>query len=405
MTQLISELELPHLAMEEEAFSADPYPHFDAARARHPWLATSQFGYVVTHYPVIRELFAEESHMRGNYVEMVEAMGAMDTPWGDFQLGHILNAQGAKHKRLRDMLAPAFTPRQANRHRQIMREVMTELLDLWAPRGAFDFEEFISWYPIGVLCRMMGAPAEAIPELRASLEALGLSVSMDLSVLEAMQQGTRTLEAFSIDLIASREATFEPGDDHDLLDLLVGIKGQGGLGQDELINLITFLMVAGYDTSKNIMTLMMLELTRHPDIYRRCAGDTEYCAKVVEESMRFHSTSNLMRLVTEEFAHRDVLIPAGTTLFFPWGIAARDPGAVDDADDFLPERVNRNNHLGFGLGGHMCLGQFIARAQMAEGLHLIAQRIRNPTTMGPQGWRPFVGVWGMRGLPIEFEPA
>jgi cytochrome P450 len=286
-----------------------------------------------------------------------------------------------------------------------MREVMSELLDQWAPKGAFDFEEFVSWFPIGVFCRMMGAPAGAIPELRDSLEALGLSVSMDRSVLAAMQQGARQLEGFAIDLIARREAVHAPGDDNDLLDLLVGMKGQGGLSQAELTNLITFLMVAGYDTSKNIMTLMMLEMTRFPDIYERCAESVEYCAKAVEESMRYHSTSNLMRLVTGDIVHRDVLIPAGTTLFFPWGVAARDPGAVEDAESFLPERVNRNTHLGFGLGGHMCLGQFIARAQMAEGLHLIARRLRNPRTSGPAGWRPFVGVWGMRGLPIAFEAA
>jgi cytochrome P450 len=405
MTRLISELELPHLAMEEESFAGDPYPHFDAARARHPWLATSKFGYVVTHYPVIRELFTSEQKLRGNYVEMVEMMGAMATPWGDFQLGHILNAQGEKHKRLRDMLAPAFTPRQANRRRQLMRDTMAELLDSWAPRGAFDFEEFVSWFPIGVMCRMVGAPREAIPDLRDSLEALGLSVSMDLSVMEAMQQGARQLEDWAIGLIAAREAVHQSGDDNDLLDLLVEVKARGGISQDELTNLITFLMVAGYDTSKNIMTLMMYEMTRHPEIYRRCANDVEYCARVVEESMRIHSTSNLMRLVTDDIVHRDVLIPAGTTLFFPWGVATRDPGAVEDADSFLPERVNRNTHLGFGLGSHMCLGQFIARAQMAEGLHLIAQRIKNPRSEGPQGWRPFVGVWGMRGLPIEFDPA
>jgi cytochrome P450 len=405
MTQLISELNLPHLAMGEEAFAADPYHHFDEARARHPWLAASNYGYVVTHYPVIRELFVQENKLLGNYVGLVEAMGAMNTPWGDFQLGHILNAQGEKHKRLRDILAPAFTPRQANRHRQLMRAVMADLLDEWVPKGAFDFEEFISWYPIGVLCRMMGAPSEAIPELRDALEALGLSVSMDLSVLDAMQRGARQLEAFSIDLIAAREAVHKPGDDNDLLDLLVEIKSQGGLSQAELTNLITFLMVAGYDTSKNIMTMTMYEMTRHPDIYRRCAEDVEYCAKVIEESMRYHSSSNMTRLVTADIVHRDVKIPAGTTLFFPWGVAARDPGAVDDAGEFLPDRVNKSTHLGFGLGGHMCLGQFIARAQMAEGLHLIAQRIRNPRTAGPAGWRPFVGVWGMRGLPIEFDAA
>src|SRR4051794_31670033 len=100
MTQLISELDLPHLAMEEEAFAADPYPHFDAARARHPWLASSNFGYVVTHYPVIRELFVDEHKLGGIYPRMVDAMGATGTPWGDFQLGHILNAEGDRHKRL-----------------------------------------------------------------------------------------------------------------------------------------------------------------------------------------------------------------------------------------------------------------------------------------------------------------
>jgi cytochrome P450 len=61
--------------------------------------------------------------------------------------------------------------------------------------------------------------------------------------------------------------------------------------------------------------------------------------------------------------------------------------------------------MGFALGAHMCLGQFIARAQLEEGLHLIAQRITQPSSPGPLGWRPFPGVWGIRGLPIEFEPA
>ena len=133
-----------------------------------------------------------------------------------------------------------------------------------------------------------------------------------------------------------------------------------------MIDLLIFLFVAGYDTSKNILTLTMYEMVRHPEIYARCAEDAGFCAKVIDEIMRFHGTTNTMRLVTQDFVHRDVLIPAGTTLFFPWGVATRDPGAVEDADSFLPERVNRNTHLGFGLGSHMCLGQYIARAQMAE---------------------------------------
>ena len=83
--QAISDLDLYHLAMEEPWFAADPIPEFDKARARHPWLATSNLGHVITHYPVVRELFANEERMRTSFDEMVEFMGAEGTPWGSFQ--------------------------------------------------------------------------------------------------------------------------------------------------------------------------------------------------------------------------------------------------------------------------------------------------------------------------------
>jgi cytochrome P450 len=146
-------------------------------------------------------------------------------------------------------------------------------------------------------------------------------------------------------------------------------------------------------------------MCRHPDIYERCATDPELCAKAVEEAMRLHSTNTMMRKVTADIEHRDVLIPTGTTLLFPWAIIGQDPAVAEDSNSFDPERQNRHKHMGFGLGGHMCLGQYIARAQIAEGFHLIARRITRPTTTGPRRWRPFPGVWGMEGLPIEFVPA
>ncbi len=403
--QAISELDLYHLAMEEPWFAENPAPEFDKARAKHPWLATSNLGHVVTHYPVVREMFANEDRMRTSFDEMVDFMGAEDTPWGGFQHRHILNQTGPGHKRLRDIVAAAFTPRQANRHRDLMRDVVSELLDEWAPKGAFDFEEFASWFPIAVQCGLIGAPREAIPGLRSSLEALGLSANMDKSVLPAMQEGTEILTDFCAKLIADREAVRQPGDDHDLLDALLEAKGKDGLTDLEIIDLLIFLFVAGYDTSKNILTLTMYEMVQHPDVYARCAEDAAWCTKVIDEIMRFHGTTNTMRLVTKDFVHRDVEIPAGTTLWFPWAIVGQDPAVAPDADKFRPDRERTQAHVGFALGAHMCLGQFLARAQLAEGLHIIAQRITRPTSPGPEGWRPFPGVWGIRGLPIEFEPA
>ena len=94
-----------------------------------------------------------------------------------------------------------------------------------------------------------------------------------------------------------------------------------------------------------------------------------------------------------------------------------DPAQITTARDLavlamalladFPDRfaLFSKRHVAFGMGEHICLGQFIARAQIQEGLHLIAQRIRNPRRVGPSAWRPFYGVWGLRGLPIEFDPA
>jgi cytochrome P450 len=392
--------------MEDPDFAREPFSRFDAARAAHPWLATSNLGYVVTNYKAVRDLMGlEATHMRMPYDLIVDAMGARGTAWGRFQEGHMLGKSGAAHKRLRDMLAPAFTPRRANLHRPLMREVIAPLLDEWAPKGAFDFEEFASWFPITVMCRMIGASPDVIAGIRANLETMGLSIAMDPRLLPELDEAVQQLDAFVNDLIDAREKSYRPGDENDLLDLLVEAMTAGGMSRREFGDLLIFLFGAGFDTSKNILTLAMWELIQRPELYRRCADDMPFCARVIDESMRMHSVTNTNRLVTEPIAYRDVLIPEGTNLWFPWSVAARDPSAIDRADVFDPDRQQTHPHVGFALGAHMCLGQFIARAQLAEGLHQIAQRIRNPRSTGPAGWRPFPGVWGIRGLPIAFDAA
>jgi cytochrome P450 len=406
--QLAEDLELPHLPMEEASFAEDPVARFAEARRRHPWLARWTYGLVVTEYEAMRELFRMDDKMRNTFAPMVELMGAEGTPWGGFQTRHMLSKSGEAHKRLRDVLAFAFTPRQANRHRGLMRQVIAELLDEWAPKRAFDFEEFASNFPITVMCRLIGASPEVIPSLRTSMEAIGMSTNMDHGMLAAMQRGVEVMDEFVHRLMAERRAhptrpdsTGEP----DLLDILLRAQDEGGLTDRELADILIFLFVAGYDTSKNVLTLTMYELLQRPEIYKRCAQDLEYSAKVVEESLRFHGTTSSSRIIDEDVVYRDVLLRKDTMLWFPFSMATRDPAAVDDADEFLPERAHGSAHMAFGLGPHICLGQYLARAQIAEGLHQIAQRISEPKSPGPNAWRPFPGVWGIHGLPIEFEPA
>jgi cytochrome P450 len=401
---VISELDLPTLPMEEPAFAANPWPHLAAARERHPWLATCAFGYVVHQYHAMRDLLWLDHSMHGSYDDIVEIMGARGTNWGRFE-EQMLNArQGEDHKRLRRVLAPAFTPQQADRHRGLMRKVIGELLDEWAPKGSFDFEEFASYFPITVMCSLIGAPPSALPGLRSSLEAFGLCMSMDRNHLPALVSAMDVLDTFTQDLVAGRRSSRSNGE-RDLLSILLETVEAGGMSDRELYDLLIFLFVAGYDTSKNAMTILMNVLIDRPELYQRCAEDLAYCRKVVEEGFRYLTTSTIPRTTTKDIDYQGVTIPAGTMLFFPVSIAGRDDRAFAQADCFDPDRPDAKRHLAFGMGEHNCLGQWIARAQIQEGLHQIAQRMRNPRRTGNSGWRPFYGVWGLKGLPIAFDPA
>jgi cytochrome P450 len=406
MSITFAELDLPHLPLDDPRLARDPFPYFAEARRRHPWLARWKFGPIVTQYEAVRELIRMEPRkMRMPYDQLVRIMGAQGTPWGRFQEGHILSRSGPDHKRLRDVLAPAYTPRIANQHRPLMRDVIATLLDTWAPKGAFDFEEFASFFPITVTCNLLGASPGSIPQIRSSLEAMGLSVSLEENLLRALQDATVVLDDFVRELMETRRRGERSRETSDLLDVLLAAQANGRMTEREMADLLIFLLVAGFDTSKNVLTLTMYEMLDRPDMYQRCAGDIGYCRKVIDESMRYHSVTTTNRLLTEDVIYRDVLLPGDTSLWFPWAVAARDPAVGPAADEFQPEREQTNPHLGFGMGAHMCLGQFIARAQLEEGLHLIAQRITQPRSAGPLGWRPFPGVWGIRGLPIEFVPA
>jgi cytochrome P450 len=403
--QSVEELSLPQLAMAEPAFAEDPAAEFAAARAQHPWLAKNDFGYVVTEYAAIKDLLGMDDELRVAHEGVIAVMQAQGSKWGDFQLESILGLGGERHRRIRDVLAPMFTPRAANQHRWLMRQVIADLLDEWAPKGAFDFEEFASYFPITVMCSLIGASPEVLPRLRSSLETLGLGFNMIPDFLPKLEEAVETLDAFVTELVADRRAGQRLTPQPDLLDALIAANDAGQLSNVEMNNLLIFLFVAGYDTSKNVLTLIMYELLTRPEIYARCADDPAYARKVVEEGLRFQSPATIPRLLNQDLVYRDVRIPKDTMVFFPVSMASRDPSAVPAPETFDPERQQDNRHMAFGRGMHLCLGQFIARAQLEEGLHLIAQRITSPRLVGQPGRRPFTGVWGLKGLLLEFTPA
>ena len=404
--QTLTDLDLPHLPVETPAFAENPLRYLAEARAKHPWIASSSIGYLVHDYGAIRELLGQDDKLRPAYDGIVEQLGAHGTPWGRFTEEQMISLPVEQHRLLRDTFAAKFTPRYANQMRPMMQGTIRRLLDEWAPKGRFDFEEFASYFPISNMFTLVGAPREEIPSIRASFETLGLAFSMDKRRMPAIHEAFGRVEALVQRLIAERRAHPESGNRDDLLHLLIQTSDEGGIAERQLADLLIFLFVAGYDTSKNVLTHTMYLLLQRPEIYERCGQDHAYCVKVLEEAIRYYNPGQVPRFTSRDVVFRDVLIPRDTMLWFTLSISGRDPIAFPDPERFDPDRQIEptRRHIAFSLGKHMCLGQFIARAQLQEALHQIPQRLRNPRLVGKFGWRPFPGIWGLHGLPIEFEP-
>lgn len=400
-----AELSLPELQITDPDFGVNPQAKFAAARKQHPWLAKSDVGYVITDYFAARDLMSLDPQLRTAEDGVIAFMKAENSEWARWQKRQINMSSGDRHTRLRNGVAPMFTPLAANRHRNLMRRVISDLLDEWVPKKRINFEDFASFFPITVMCGIIGAPSKELPRLRPSLEAMGLSFNLIPDFLPQLEKAYLELDAFSREVVADHRSGKIKNDEPDLLDNLLTAVDAGALTVEEIYDLLIILFVAGYDTSKNVITMLMHKLIDMPDIYNRCADDVGYCGKVIEEGLRYANPATIPRLTNEDIVFKDVTFPKDSMIFFPVSVLGRDPSAVTNPDAFDPDRTHTNRTLAFGRGMHMCLGQFIARSQLQEGLHMITQRMTKPKLVGEVGWRPFPGVWGLRGLPIEFTPA
>jgi cytochrome P450 len=240
--------------------------------------------------------------------------------------------------------------------------------------------------------------------MRTALENQLTSLTLDPAAKEHFMAGWDVLWDFADTVVKDREASGE-FDDESLLDAMIAAKQAGQLDETELRFMLLTVVVAGYDTSKNMLTLTMKMLLERPDMYRRCAEDKEFCGKVAQEALRHSAIATPYREVARDFTYQGHHFRKGETVVCAPPLAGRDPSVFADPLKFDPERENAGRHVAFGRGAHICLGQFIAKNQLQEGMHLIAQRLRNPRVSGEIVWRPFLGAWGLKSLPIAFEGA
>jgi cytochrome P450 len=211
--------------------------------------------------------------------------------------------------------------------------------------------------------------------------------------------GVVEMHRYVNDLIADRRA--RPGGEDLISALVAAEEGGDQLSHDELVSSIVLLLVAGHETTVNLIAGGVLALLRHPEHLVALRADPALAPAVVEEVLRYDPPVQLTaRVATEELCIDDLVVPAGGMVILLLAAAHRDPDANPDPDRFDPRRTERR-HLGFGFGAHFCLGAPLARLEGRIALSRFAQRVRAAKlTVDPPPYREHVNLRGPRALPV-----
>lgn len=400
--QRLDELELPEIDIFDPAFAADPHGAFRRARERGAWIARYQFGYLPLDFESVGHFFRGDKFCRMPNRDITKAWGAQGTTFARFFDNMLLALSGPEHVRLRRIVAPAFTARQAAGQRAHMRETLKEVLAPWLGDGRCEFSEAISPYPISVICDMIGIARADVPRFAGWLDKLESAYAQDERALPELDSIIGSIFDYIDGVLAERRASGARPDD--LLQKLLDLEEEGGLTDEEMRCLLTVLLGAGFDTTKNQLTFILYLMTQHPEYWERAAEEPDFARKLIEESLRYMSPIGAMHRVTNvDTVYRDVLIPADTMISLSMNIPGRDPAANDDPERFDPDR-EKPVHIAFGQGEHFCLGHFIARALIEEAVPILARAIRKPRLAAPPTFRTPMGTWGLSSLELEYEP-
>ncbi len=368
------------------------------------WLARGEFGYVVTHYGDVVAVLRDKRWQSAAGMIM-EMSGITDPEFLSRQRTSILSAEGDEHTRLRRLVGPAFSPRNADRLRPFMRSVVEQLVDTVTAAGQADIvADICDPYPIPIICELLGAPRDDWRLFsRWATDVLRIfdnNLAVDLPVINAAQD---ELEAYVLDLVARRRD--EPGDD--LLTQLIAVEEEGDrLSTEELVSLAEAVLVGGTDTTRNQLGLAVALLARHPDQWKLLADRPDLAPRAVEEVMRcFGAVRETARVASEDIEYRGVVFPKGTFISTAMAVANFDGSVFTDPRDFdITREPSGQPQLSFGSGIHYCLGAALARAELQEALPILARRLPDLELDGEVAWKPLTaGIWGPERLPVRFS--
>ncbi|WP_405136971.1 cytochrome P450 [Nocardia sp. NBC_01388] len=316
-------------------------------------------------------------------------------------LTHMLNIDPPDHSRLRKLVSTAFTAHRVAALRPRIEQITSALLDGIDGRDEVDLlREFAVPLPITVICELLGVPPTERDDFQQWTQDLVGVVGRE----EERTRASLAMIAYLTRLVRAKQAT--PADD--LLSGLVQVGEDGdALTEPELVAMSFLLLVAGYETTVNLIANGTYALLQHPDRFHALRADPDAIPAAVEEFLRYDGPVNLstVRFTTEPIHIADITIPPGELVYIALEAANRDPARYPTPDTLDPTR-DTSAHLAFGHGIHFCLGAPLARMEAHIAFSGLLHRFPNlhlSPTADTINWQSSTLIRGLLQLPVRLR--
>jgi cytochrome P450 len=379
----------------------DPYPLYAAVREHAPLLRIPDGPYVATGFDVISEMLRDQRMVVTDVADQnqAEMMAPSDAR-------SILESNPPDHGRMRRLISGAFTVRRVAGMRDAVTSLATTLTDFLAYLSTTEpvvdvMSEFAYRLPVRVICTMLGVPSADQDWFRERASALTVVLEPIFSADEhaAASHARDELREYFTHLIGERRA--QPRDD--LTSALVHVHDTDGstLTGDELLSNLVLLLVAGFETTTNLIGNGLVTLLDRPAQAQRLREDPALADSYVEEILRFDSPVQLtMRWSAQPAEFAGVKVEAQNDVLLLLGAGNRDPARFAEPDEFRPGREPQGS-LSFGAGAHFCLGAALARLEAGIALPMLLRRFPDMTLAGPPVRRDRLTLRGYSTVPVS----
>ena len=401
----------PQVDLFDPAFKANPYPTYARLRSTTPvhrtTLPDGRGVWLITRYDAVLAVLKDERFVKDwrnaltpEQLAQVPSIPEVMKPLSK----NMLDTDPPDHERLRALVSKAFTPRLVERMRGRVQGIAGALLDAFEGRGEMDLiDDYAFPLPVTVIAELLGVPTEDRDRFRewsdAAVSGNASQEYMETILIPHMQAFTDYLRAMF------EEKRRNPKDD--LISALVQAEEAGDkLSEDELLGMVFLLLIAGHETTVNLIGNGVLALLEHPDQLQSLRGDPSLTKSAVEELLRYDGP---VETSTERFAREDVaigrtVIPKGEMVLVVIAAADHDPERFQEPDTLDIARTD-NKHLAFGKGIHHCLGAPLARMEGQIAISTLFSRMPNLRLKGSPkslNWRSGMILRGLKALPVEF---